>query len=105
MPDFPVGYININGGSLDWGPFDFDFTASIPPGDSLSSVAVTSMLGLTDTTSSLIAGSPSFSGTVVSVRLSFPGAQYLGQHLLQFELTFASGGMNRFQFLWVNVVA
>jgi hypothetical protein len=105
MLDFQVCSIDINSSSANWGPFSFDFTKGLPPGDALAAATVTSTApNGSDSTSALIdAGSVQVTGSVVSLRLQFPGAAMVGNHTLQFALTLASGARHRFGFGYVLV--
>lgn len=104
--DFPNAMIEINGGTEDWGPYSFDFTSAIPAGDSLVSATVTSLLllGGTDSTTALIApGSVAVVGNAVQLRLQFPGAAFIGSHVLNFLVECQGGAQQRFTFGYVVV--
>lgn len=105
--DFPVSEIRINSGSDKWGPFSFDLSRSLPPGDVISSVTVASSTESgTDTTANLIEpDSTTHTATAVGIRLQYPGPELTGRHFLQFAVTLASGAMHRFTFGYVVVSA
>jgi len=111
-PDFPYAQIEVNEGTFYWGPFAFDFPISptpaapgaIPYGDTLISAVVTSIgpNGI-DSTSQLISPeSVLVSGSIVTLRLQYPGGMS-GKHVLFFELYFASSATQKFKFDGITV--
>jgi hypothetical protein len=105
MPDFDfnAGSIRVKTGAVKWGPFAFDFTASVPPGDSVGAVSVTATApdGTTDSTGSLIQET-NVVGNVCEVYFKFPGGALVGSHTLRFMVTFASGAEQPFDFGYVR---
>jgi hypothetical protein len=114
----PAAAIAINQSTLDWGPFTFDFPIAdcagapgvIPFGDSLVSAAVTSEFtgtgaGDVSSTANLITpASVTVAGTLVSLRLQYPGDAMAGNHRLVFVLNLASGAKQRLEFAYVQVI-
>jgi hypothetical protein len=105
VADFPKAAIMINSGSLMWGPFAFSFGPGVPPGDTVASVVVTSEApdGSNSTSALISPGSVAVVGNAVQLRLQFPAASIMGEHKLFFEVTFASGAEQRFEFDYVVV--
>jgi hypothetical protein len=102
------GTIAVNAGTLDWGPFSFDFTSDVPPGDSLASAVVPSKFASGgDSTSALITPeSVTVTGSSVSLRVQYPGDAFAGSpglHRLLFELTMTSGAKQEREFGNVRV--
>ncbi len=96
--------IVIRTGTDLWGPFSFDLTRGLPSGDSISSVAVTSWLGTTESTSYLI-DSAVINGNIINIRFQFPGSTRVGNHEVRMLVTCASGAKFPFIFRWVVVTA
>ena len=106
MADFDRFKIDIRQNTLDWGPFVFDFEASMPTGVTVSAVTLKSYLGRvipkddlddeTETTSELIDSIKTVvSGNYnVNAYFNYPTtAAYLGgvKHTLVFNLTMSNG--------------
>lgn len=97
--------IRVHSWTSFWGPFSFDFTSSLPTGDSIAQTStVKSYLGGVETTDSLIeAASIAVVSPVVTLRLQYPGDALKGLHELHFLLVLASGAQQRFVFGYVQV--
>lgn len=102
--DFDVASIDVNEGTLNWGPLRFNFKGALPDpvGDPIASAAVKSYLNGEETTDDLIAQA-SHEPTAVLVWLSYPGEDLHGKHTLEFKLTTQDGGQNTFTFGFVHV--
>jgi len=74
-----------------------------PTGDPNSDVIVKSFLGTPEMTASLMDGEPVVMSPIVQIRLKYPGAQLAGRHTLKFLVTTQSGGVNAFEFGYVEV--
>jgi len=102
--DFDSSIIKIKGDADQWGPFRFSFSSAIPSGTAISSVAVTSSLNSSDTTSDLIEnGSVSHGDDYVDLKLQYPGSSLVGYHKLRFKLTLNTGAVQDFDFGFVLV--
>ena len=104
--DFNEIDISINSQTLNWGPFLFNFWTAVPDptGNPIESVVVKSFLGEVESTAQLIASSSLASvEDAVNVWFSYPGAEWAGEHTLQFDVVLESGGTNRFTFGYVVV--
>lgn len=103
--DFDVATIEVNAATAAWGPFRFNFRGSLPDhaGDPIASAVVKSFLNGDETTALLIQNSQ-VESPVVKVWFNYPGAQYHGKHTLVFTLMATKGGMNKYEFGFVDVL-
>lgn len=116
MSDFPDATIEIRSSTDNWGPFNFDISNRIPSGDSIKSFSVKAYLGhvlpthnlasFTEVTT-LIDTDPvqTFTNTVMSIYLIWPGDTYKGQMItLVFTVVFNSKtGQHPFYFYGVSI--
>lgn len=102
--DFDVASIDVNEGTVSWGPIRFSFRGAMPDpvGDQLTSVTVKSFLNGEETTDDLISAS-THEPTAALVWFTYPGEELHGKHTLEFSVTTQSGGGNTFTFGFVNV--
>jgi hypothetical protein len=102
--DFDVATIEVNAATQAWGPYRFNFQGALPDptGDPIIGVQVKSYLKGTETTAQLITSSV-VDSPQVSVWFNYPGAQYHGNHTLEFTMIAQKGGMNSFEFKYVEV--
>lgn len=96
--NFPKSIISIRSSADKWGPFTFDCSEAIPSGTSIADVAVSSYLVdmdegeiSTESTDELVESGASASGTDVTLRLQYPGADLAGYHALLLDLTLDDG--------------
>jgi|GEM_PF-5077097 len=106
MPlDFETSRIPVNASTAQWGPYAFNFRAALPnpESDPINDAAVTSWQGDVETTGNLMDGEPVVMSPIVQIKLKYPGAQFAGKHTLKFVLTMQGGGVNEFNFGYVEV--
>jgi len=103
--DFDVASINVNPVIQYWGPHSFSFKGRLPDpaGDPIAAVDVKSFLDGMDTTADLISGIPDVATPQVGVLFKYPGDALKGRHILQFKVTTTRGGVNTFNFGYVEV--
>ena len=103
--NWDVEYIEVRSFTDFWGPHKFEFAAVIPSGLTLTAATVRSYnKNSGETTSALIEpGETSVSGSDVLVKLQYPGAEHIGNHILLFELTFDTGAKHSLNFGFVIV--
>lgn len=104
--DFDVGKIKVHKDTTKWGPYVFDFKGRLPDpnGDPIQTVDVKSFLDGVDTTSALISGTPDVATPQVGVLFEYPGDALKGRHILEFKVTTIRGGVNIFNFGYVEVI-
>lgn len=108
--DFRISKIPVNSSTLHWGPYVFNFEQALPDpvGDPIKSVVVSSWKDDVDTTASLIDGVPVTTSPYVRLKLKYPlttppAEPLTGRHTLRFLVTTQSGGVNEFNFGYVEV--
>ena len=116
MSDFPEGTIKLRSTTNNWGPFNFDFSNSIPSGDSIASYTIgvyagsifpsNDLTSLVDIESLVIDTSPASStnGSIVSVYMKWPGDSYKNTIAsIVFNLTFTTNA-GVFPFIFRHIV-
>lgn len=102
--NFDVASIEVNLGMQAWGPYRFNFQGALPDpiGDPIVSAVVESYRNGIATTTQLVSSSALESPEVL-VWFNYPGVQHHGKHTLVFTLTAQKGGVNGFEFAFVDV--
>jgi len=105
MLDFVADVISVNSETVDWGPFAFDLTDSLPTGVTIASVQVRSFLRGAETTANLVTPNTAyFAGLVVAVNFSYPGDHFIGSHEIHIIVTLTGGtSQYGFRFNYVDV--
>ena len=104
--DFQRGVIEVGAKTDLWGPYAFDFELRLPLNDPIESAEVSSRSasdpdldsGIVEPGSVVVVGP-----AIVQIHVQYPGADYVGSHVLLFDLTLASGARQRFRFGYVLV--
>ncbi len=103
---FEVGTIDVNENTSAWGPHRFNLRPQLPNpnGDPIKTVVVSSFLDGEESTDELIAKFKLVEGStnMVDVWFNWPGTDFIGQHVLQFNVTLESEGTNSFYYGYVD---
>ena len=109
--DFRGSNIIVRASSSMWGPFEFDFSETLPNGCKLANCNITSWQKGTETTKYLVEPSSVITlGARVSIRLKCPkdtdgNAIYKGNHILLFHIKADNGALHTIRFEYVSVEA